>query len=266
MLCGLTQAQMRGFGGGFRGAASFGGVRPAVRVHAWSNAPTFPRHGAFFFGGFGPGFGFGNFGRFPAICTPFAGCFRPAVFGVPFSGTPFFGRHNPAFFGGTLGFGAGFPFWGGGGYGGYGGYGYGTPYEFDQAGYDTSEYLQAQAVDRQRTLDEMSYDQRRNLELQRQLAELQATQEDANARQRAAQPAPARPPKPETPPTPAVLVFRDGKQMQIENYVITRDRLFALGPERRQTIQLSELDLNATVKANQERGVNFTVPTMPAEK
>lgn len=250
MLGGIAEAQMRGFSGGFRGGASFGGPRSRVVVNGmWSQTrPRFDGHRAF---------GFGNFGRFPAVCTPFAGCFRPAVFGVPFSGTRFFGHHrNGTFFGANLGFGTGFPV-----SGGFAGFGVGMPYYFDQAGVDQDEYTQAQLADRQRMLDEVNFERRRAAELERQYAELQAAQETSEqaTQQQSSQSAPSRSAS-GAQPMPAVLVFRDGRQMQVENYVITPNRLFTLGPDQRRTIQLSELDLEATVKANQDRGVSFSVP------
>lgn len=249
MLGGIAQAQMRGFGGGFRGGVSFGGPRTAVGTHHWGMTRGFSGHRAFGFGNIG----FSRFGNFPGVCSPFAGCFRPAVF------TPFFrsrfvfdGHRRGHFFGGAFGFGTGIPIWGG----------YGMPYYMDSS-YDQDEAIQAQAADRQRMIDEMNFDRRRDMELERQLAELQAAQEASAAH--AAQPAQAQP-RPEAQPTPAVLVFRDGRQMQVDNYVITADRLFTLGPDQHRTIQLSELDLNATVKANQDRGVSFSVPKTQAGK
>lgn len=253
VLGGIAQAQMRGMGGGARGGFAFSGVRqgvtPGTRGMA---APFFRGHHVF-----------GQFGRFPGVCTPFAGCFRPAVFGVPFNGVHF-GHRGSTFFGGSFGFGAGIPAWGG--LGGYG-YGYGMPYYIADGGYDQEENVQQQAADRQRAMDEMNFERRRDMELQRQVAELQAAQEasDRAAQQRAAQPMPVRS-APEAQPLPAVLVFRDGRQMQVENYVITSERLFTLGPDQHRTIQLSDLDLNATVKANQERGVSFSVPKAGAGK
>ena len=56
-----------------------------------------------------------------------------------------------------------------------------------------------------------------------------------------------------------VLVYRDGHQQEIENYAIAGDKLIVLG-EKTQKIQLSELDLSATAKANQDRGVDFRTP------
>ncbi len=252
MLGGIAQAQMRGFGGGSGGGVSFGGPRPAVGTHSWGMTRGFGGHRTPRFGNIG----FSRFGNFPGVCSPLAGCFRPARF-TPFGSRFVFDRqHRHRFIGGAFAFETGVPTWGG--------YGYGTPYYLDSS-YDQDEAMQAQAADRQRMIDEINFDRRRDMELQRQLAELQAAQEASLARQQNAQPAPAQP-RPEAQPMPAVLVFRDGRQMQVENYVITADRLFTLGPDQHRTIQLSDLDLNATVKANQDRGVSFAVPKTQAGK
>lgn len=64
----------------------------------------------------------------------------------------------------------------------------------------------------------------------------------------------------DAPPEPAtVLVFRDGHQQDVESYAIAGSKLIVLGA-RTQNIQLSDLDLNATAKANEDRGVDFKTP------
>jgi hypothetical protein len=62
-------------------------------------------------------------------------------------------------------------------------------------------------------------------------------------------------------PTPAtVLVFRDQHQQEVQNYAIVGQTLWAFGSSRTQKIPLTDLDLPATVKANDDRGVDFRVP------
>jgi len=69
---------------------------------------------------------------------------------------------------------------------------------------------------------------------------------------------------------PAVLVFRDGHREEVLNYVIaggllyTRDDYWQSGSWRRD-IQLSALDLPATLRANQDHGVKFVLPSGPNE-
>jgi hypothetical protein len=56
-----------------------------------------------------------------------------------------------------------------------------------------------------------------------------------------------------------VLVFRDQHQQEVQNYAIVGQTIWTFG-QRTQKIPLSDLDLPATTKANDERGVDFRVP------
>lgn len=58
-----------------------------------------------------------------------------------------------------------------------------------------------------------------------------------------------------------VLVFRDQHKMEVQNYAIVGQTLWNFTPQRTQKISLSDLDLHATIKANDERGVEFRLPT-----
>ncbi len=61
--------------------------------------------------------------------------------------------------------------------------------------------------------------------------------------------------------TPAtVLVFRDQHKQEVSNYAIVGSTLMAFVPQHNQKIPLSELDIPATVKDNDDRGVTFRVP------
>lgn len=64
---------------------------------------------------------------------------------------------------------------------------------------------------------------------------------------------------PEQPQT--VLVFKDGHQVEVENYAIVGSTLYDLSEGRRRKIPLSDLDLGATTKQNDERGIDFQVPS-----
>jgi hypothetical protein len=57
-----------------------------------------------------------------------------------------------------------------------------------------------------------------------------------------------------------VLVFRDQRKQEIRNYAIVGETLWCFTPQRTQKIPLSELDLDATVKENDDRGLTFRVP------
>jgi hypothetical protein len=76
---------------------------------------------------------------------------------------------------------------------------------------------------------------------------------------------PAAPPLPVVPQPSTVLVFRDGHQSELQNYAIVGDTLFDLSDNRSHKIQLADLDLAATRKANDARGVDFQVPGNPGQ-
>ena len=63
-----------------------------------------------------------------------------------------------------------------------------------------------------------------------------------------------------------VLIFRDGHRSEILNYAVVGDTLFDLGTERTHKILLADLDLPATRKANDDRGVDFQVPESASRK
>lgn len=85
---------------------------------------------------------------------------------------------------------------------------------------------------------------------------------DTSARRRpeppsepAAQPEAAVADQPQT-----VLVFKDGHQLEVENYAIVGSTLYDLTEGRRHKIAISDLDLTATSKQNDERGIDFQLP------
>jgi hypothetical protein len=76
------------------------------------------------------------------------------------------------------------------------------------------------------------------------------------------QPAPA----PEVKPgEPTVLVFRNGKRQEVTNYAIMGDALYVFDQGKKK-IALADLDIPATVKANDDRGREFKVPPVPKKK
>jgi len=60
-----------------------------------------------------------------------------------------------------------------------------------------------------------------------------------------------------------VLVFRDEHKQEIRNYAIVGQTLWNFAPQHTQKIPLSDIDLPATTKANDERGVDFRLPSAP---
>jgi hypothetical protein len=57
-----------------------------------------------------------------------------------------------------------------------------------------------------------------------------------------------------------LLVFKDGHQREVANYAIVGMTLYDLSNGRAQKVELAELDLGATKKQNDDRGVDFRLP------
>jgi hypothetical protein len=60
---------------------------------------------------------------------------------------------------------------------------------------------------------------------------------------------------------PVVLVYLDGHEQEVKNYAIVGPTLYDLGTFVAHKIPLAELNLKATIKANDDRGVEFSVPS-----
>lgn len=80
----------------------------------------------------------------------------------------------------------------------------------------------------------------------------------------------ASPPEPVNAPEPVIavqpstfLIFKDGHQQQVSNYAIVGTNLFDLTPGHQLKIALSDLDLTATQKANDDQGIDFKLPQSP---
>ena len=78
--------------------------------------------------------------------------------------------------------------------------------------------------------------------------------------------APSAEAKPPAEQEKTVLIFRDGHQLEVGNYAIVGSTLYDLTPRSEyqhhpSKILLADLDLAATVKLNDDRGVEFRVPS-----
>jgi hypothetical protein len=80
------------------------------------------------------------------------------------------------------------------------------------------------------------------------------------------EPAPGDPEEPVDAQLATVLVFKDGHQSDVLNYAIVGDTLYAFGTGRTKKILLADLDLPATRKANDDRGVDFQIPASIARQ
>ena len=70
----------------------------------------------------------------------------------------------------------------------------------------------------------------------------------------------ARPEATPEPATPTVLVFKDGHQLEVENYAIVGTTLYDLTEGHRRKVSLGDLDLTATSQQNDDRGIDFNIP------
>ena len=68
-------------------------------------------------------------------------------------------------------------------------------------------------------------------------------------------------PVPDQPQT--VLVFKDGHQIEVQNYAVIGDTLYDLSPGHHQKIPVADIDLASTGKQNDDRGIDFRLPPKP---
>jgi len=68
------------------------------------------------------------------------------------------------------------------------------------------------------------------------------------------------------PTQPTVLVFRNGQREDVKEYAMSGPYLYDYTkPRAARRISVDDLDLEATERANQQRGVQFLIPTSPSE-
>lgn len=71
---------------------------------------------------------------------------------------------------------------------------------------------------------------------------------------------------PAQPALPTVLVWRNGQQEEVKQYTISGPFLYDYTkPRAARRVALDDLDLDATERANQRRGVQFLMPSSPSE-
>jgi hypothetical protein len=58
----------------------------------------------------------------------------------------------------------------------------------------------------------------------------------------------------------AVFIFKDGRQIEIRNYAIMGQTLYDLSSNPLKKVQLADLDAAATLKANDDRGIQVKLP------
>jgi hypothetical protein len=166
--------------------------------------------------------------------------FRPGSGRGPLFGNRFHHHRYPGW-----GWGYGYPWWG-----------WGYPWDYGDYGwYDNGSY--AQQYYPQYDYANQYYGQ--NDEVQEQQAEIDRLNEEVE-RLREERSAQRQSPAPEAKPQPTELVFRDKRTEEIQNYAIAGQTLWVVTEQRARKIPLAELDIAATQKANEERGVSFEIP------
>lgn len=154
-------------------------------------------------------------------------------------------------------FGSRFPRW-------YLGYGY--PYYYGGyyplwdwwgSSYDSSnnDYVQQQTA---RQIDDLSAEVQR-LREEREEREYSEPRRDYSAPPAAAAPALSADTKLNS-DLPIVLVFLDKRIQEIKNYAVMNETLVVFEGTRSRRIPLADVDLAATMKLNDERGVDFQIP------
>lgn len=157
-------------------------------------------------------------------------------------------RNNCYGYGCGYGYGYGYPYWG-----------YYDPWLSDWS-YDDSRFDQ----DHDRDLALANQMNEQSLEQQRMWRE-EETDGDQDAysprsSNRYSASSDAREPQPELSIPATVLVFRDQHRQEVRNYAIVGQTVWYFEPQRTHKIPLADLDVAATQKANDDRGVTFRVP------
>jgi hypothetical protein len=194
----------------------------------------------------------------------FVGAFRGGNWGGNFHGG--FG-HGPypghfPYYPGRYGYGR-YPLWGyRGGYG-YGWYGYPWAWGWygdigwsgDYDSYPAQSYPNAYSSPDNANAY-VAYDQQQEInQLNDEVARLRAEQQSGAARDYARPP----PSKPQI-QAATVLVFKDRHSEEIENYAIVGKTLWVFSEQRARKIPIAELNVPATTKANEARGIDFRLP------
>jgi len=135
-------------------------------------------------------------------------------------------------------------------YGAYPYYGWYSPFwDWTSSSYDQQEndnYAQYQTMN----------------EINRLADEVQELRGERESRATAPQPAPQpqQQAKLQQEDLPVILVFLDKRIQEVKNYAVANEMLVVLDGNRKKKYPLADIDLAATMKLNDERGVDFEVP------
>lgn len=154
-------------------------------------------------------------------------------------------------------------FWGPWRYGYPGWYGYYDPYWYDpywwwDSSSDDQNNGDGQYQDYAQANDGQGYDP--GYENEQSLEEQSARENEEQDRYERSQPREPLHAELTAPSPPTTLIFRDEHKQEIQNYAIIGHTLWSFSTTRTEKIPLSDLDIPATQKVNEDKGVNFRVP------
>jgi hypothetical protein len=158
-------------------------------------------------------------------------------FDRPFS-SPFSFHHHRHFFRGWPYAGYGYPY-------------YGDPWYYGNDSYSADSYQSSPAYDYSGAYADSGREQ---AEIDRLENEVDRLREERGAR---GSPSQAHS-KADSQPTQ--LVFRDKRTEEVQNYAIVGQTFWVFSEQRARKIPLADLDIPATKKANDDRGVEFQLP------
>jgi len=132
---------------------------------------------------------------------------------------------------------------------------YGYPAYYSDYSYSTLDAYPGYDYYAAQSGNELAQQQQDIDRLEEEVARLQEERESREV-------ADARPPAENrsAPSTPTLLVFRDKHTQEVQNYAIVGATVWIFNEQRATRVPLSSLDIEATTKANDERGVTFRVP------
>jgi len=134
----------------------------------------------------------------------------------------------------------------------YPSYAYSYPGTYDYSAYSsTNSYYPDIYYEQNRVRAEQDRSVSRELDrLSDEVAQLRAERESAKA-------APERPAQQQR---STMLVFRDRHLEEVQNYAVVGQTLWTFSEQRARKVPLNDLDVAATTKLNDERGVEFALP------
>jgi len=127
---------------------------------------------------------------------------------------------------------------------------YSNPYSVT----DSSSYSTAH-----NSYPDLYYEQNQNItrELDRLSDEVEQLRRERDTRSAASQPT-----TPEA-PRATMLIFRDKHVEEVQNYAVVGQTLWTFNEDRAKKVPLAQLDIDATRKLNDERGIEFVLPHKP---